>query len=133
MQVRRLAEQMDRDDRFGSRRYRGDGRVGIDVEGIGVDVHEDRLGAEPDNRAGRGEERVRARYDLVAGPDAEGHQRRQQRVSTRRHRDGVFDAKLAGQVLFEGFDFGAADEALTVDDASDGREQRVAERGVLRL
>jgi hypothetical protein len=45
----------------------------------------------------------------------------------------MFDAELACQFDFEGFDLRAVDETLTVDDAGDRPEELVPERGVLGL
>ena len=56
----------------------------IDVVVGEIDVDEHRRGAEAIDDAGGGEERVRGNDDLVARPDAENHQRDEQRVGAGR-------------------------------------------------
>ena len=70
---------------------------------------------------------------VVAGAEAERHQRRQHRVGTGRHTNRVLDAQIGLQIAFEPFHFGAVDEALAITDARDCLEERVAQWRVLRL
>ena len=60
----------------------------VDVVGRRVDVDEDRLGAEPGDRAGGGEERVGRGDHLVARADPLGHQGDQQGVGAGGDADG---------------------------------------------
>jgi hypothetical protein len=79
-----LTEQVNRQNRF---RPGSDDRgqaCGIDVVGRRIDVHEDRARPKPGDRASGRKERERSGDDLVAGPNSEGQQRRQQRISPRR-------------------------------------------------
>ena len=55
---------------------------GRDVEGGGVDIHEDRRAAGVMDGARRGEEGEGGGDDLVAGLEIQGHERQQQRVGT---------------------------------------------------
>ena len=95
-QVGGLAEQVHRHDRLGPRRDRRDRGAGVDVERAGLDVDEHRRRAEraTTQPAVAKNEYVR-RDHLVAGADAERHQRRQQRVGARRHADGVRHVEVA--------------------------------------
>ena len=117
-------------------RARRDGRfdeLRVDVERRVVDVHQHRPRAEARDGAGRREERIGGRDDLVAGLDVEGHQREQQRVGAGRHRDRVADAEHPRHLVLERGDLGAHDEPLAVADARDRRENLVAQRAVLRV
>ena len=73
------------------------------------------------------------RDHLVAGPDAERHQRGQQGVGPRRQADGVRHLEPVGQLVFEGLDFGTEDEALAVGDAGQRVQDLPANRAVLCL
>ncbi len=133
IEVRRLAVQMDGDDRLRPRR---DGRRHprrVDVVRDGVDVDEHGRRAEPRHAAGGREERIRAGDDLVARADAQGHHRDEQGVGARRHADGVFDVQQRGQLALEALDLGAHDEALAVADTRHDVEDLLADRPVLRL
>ena len=63
--VRRVAEHVNRQQSDSALTAGGRGRLGIDVEGDGVDVAEDRLGALVEEAVGGGDEAERARDDLV--------------------------------------------------------------------
>ena len=128
-----LAEQMDRNDRFRSRRDGGDGLRGVDVERRLVDIDEHRPRAETGDGAGGREKRVRRRDDLVARLDVERHERQQQRIGARGDGDRVADAEHPRHLAFERGDLGAHDEALAVADPFDRRENLGAKRPVLRL
>ena len=92
-----------------------DGNVlGIDIEGLRIDVGKDRPGAEPRDRAGRGEERETRQDHLVAGGDVQGHQGQQQGVAARRAADGVFGLAIGGHLLFELRDFRAEHESAAI-------------------
>ena len=65
--------------------------------------------------------------------DIERHQREQQRVGARRHRDGVAHAEHPRHLFLERGDLGAHDEPLAVADALDRRENLRAKRDVLRM
>ena len=72
---------------------RASAACGVEVEGARIDVGEHRARAQPRDGAGGGEERQRRGHHLVAGADAERHERDQQRVGAARHRDGVAHAR----------------------------------------
>src|SRR5207244_3760894 len=65
-----------------------------EVEAARLDVHEDGPGAEPGDGAAGGEKGVRRGDDLVAGADAQGHQRHEQRIGTGGDADGVRHAQV---------------------------------------
>ncbi len=128
-----LSEQMNRNDRFRSRRDGGDGLRGVDVERRLIDVDEHRPRAQTGDGAGGREKRVGRRDDLVARLDVERHERQQQRVGAGRDGDRVADAEHQGQLAFERGDLGAHDEALAVADPFDRGENLGAKRAVLRM
>ena len=126
-------EQVHRQDGFGPRGHRRRDTLGIDVVGRQIDIDEDRPRAEPRDRSRRREKRVGRRHDLVSRLDTERHQRQQQRIGARRHRDRVSDAQQLGQLTLETGDFRPQDEALAVADAGHRREKLLAQRTVLSL
>ena len=71
-------------------------------------------GAEPRDRAGRGEEREAGQNHLIAGGDVQGHQGQQQGVAARRAADGVLGLAVDGKLLFELRDLGAEHESAAV-------------------
>ena len=73
----------------------------IDVVVGEIDVDEHRRRAEAVDHAGGGEERIRGDDDLVARPDAENHQRDQQRVGAGRKSDRVLALAIRGEVALE--------------------------------
>ena len=77
--VDRMAVEMHDEDRLRARRHRGLDGVGRHPVGDRVDVGEDRLGADVEDRVDRGHERQRGHDHLVARPDAGGQQREVQR------------------------------------------------------
>ena len=73
----------------------------IEIERLGHDIGKHRLRAEPPHGARRREERE-ARHDhFVARPDAQRHQRQQQRVAARGAADGMLRAAILGHRRFE--------------------------------
>src|SRR2546428_777302 len=69
------------------------------------------------HRAGAAEEGERRRHDLVAGTEIEGAQREDQRVGSRGAGHRVRGGAVAGDLLLQPRDLGAADEADAVEDA----------------
>ena len=84
VEVERLAEEVDRHDRAGTRADLPGGVSEIDVEVVRVDVDPDRRRAEAGDRACGGEEGEGRDQDLVAFADIERHQREQERVGAGR-------------------------------------------------
>ena len=119
---------MDRDDRPRSRRDRRFDQCGVDVVGIGLDVDEHRLGAGAPDGAGGGEEGVRRRDHFVAGADAAGQQRQEERVGPQRAADTASHAAVLGQLGFERFDLRAHHEHLAFEQAKDRGLDLVADR-----
>ena len=70
MHVRRLAVQVDRYDRFGSRCNAVFDTMDIDVIGLRINVHKNRCCADMYNRLRRSDEAVGSSDDLVAITDA---------------------------------------------------------------
>jgi hypothetical protein len=127
------AIQMDGNDRAGARRDRSGHRRRVDVEGERIDVDETRRRAKTHDRPRCREERERRGDHLVAGTDAERHERDDQRVGSRRHADGVSDADRGRDLVLQRLDLRTTDEALAVTDAGDRRKDVVAQRTVLLL
>ena len=69
--IRHVAGQVDRNDSPGFGRDGGLDQIGVDAKPV-VHVNEDGPGAQIDNGAGRGDERIRRRDDLISGADAHG-------------------------------------------------------------
>ena len=67
--------------------------VGVDQQVLVVDVDEDRHGADPRDRLGRGDERVGRQDHLAAGRDADGPQRELEGVGAVGDADAVRDAR----------------------------------------
>ena len=96
-----LAVQADRDDGAGARR---DGRfqqAGVQVAGVGVDVDEDRCGAQQADGLGRGDEGERGGDDFVTRADAQGHHGHLQCRGAVADADGMAHAHVFGQALFQ--------------------------------
>jgi hypothetical protein len=78
---------------------------GIDVVGPGIDVHEDRGGAEEADHFGRGDEGKGGGEDRIARANAVSHERHKEGVGARGAADGMLCAHVGGKLLFELFDF----------------------------
>ena len=117
--IRRLAEEVDRDDRLGLRGDLGLDLGRIDVEVL-VDVHEDGHGAGLADRLGSGDEAVGDGDDLVPGADAQGLEGDVDGVRPVGAADAVLDAELLREGLLEALDVLAADEGGLADDGLDG-------------
>ena len=77
------------------------GGVGIDVQGLGIDVDEDRLRALVEQAVGRGDEGEGAGDDLVALAPAELAHAEVERRGAARHRDRVLDPEEVGEGALE--------------------------------
>ena len=84
------------------------------------------------NRAGRGEERERRGDDLVPRPDIERAQREQDGVRPVGAADRVTRVRESGDRALEARHRLPQNECLVVDDAHEGRDDVVTNRGVLR-
>ena len=63
---------MDRHDRFGFRRDRSLNRLGVQIEGLDVNVGKDGPGTDKKNAVGRGNKGERCGNHLVTGTDSVG-------------------------------------------------------------
>jgi hypothetical protein len=109
-----------------------DGR-GVDVERRRVDVAEHRPGAGAGDGARGREEGVGRREHLVARPDAEHHQRDQQRIGARRDADAMRGLRIGRHGRLELAGLGPEDELLRLADGGDHRVEVLAKREVLGL
>jgi len=131
--IGRLAIERDRHDRPGARRNRGGYSAHIDVARVGLDIDEDRLGAEQDDHLGRRDEREWARDHFVAGLQPDRHQRDLERVGPAAAGDAVPRPDVMHQSLLELRHLGAEDELPVIEDLLDPRVDRVAQLAVLSL
>ena len=106
----------------------------IDVVVGEVDVDEHRRRAEAIDDAGRGEERIGGDDDLVAGADAEHHQRDEQRVGAGRESDRVTCVwQYAAKSRSKSSTRLPEDEVLRLVDLLGHAKDFVANRGVLQF
>ena len=91
----------------------------IEVKGLGVDVHEDRGGAEEADDLGGGDEGEGGGEDGVAGADPVGHEGQEQGVRARGTADSVLGAHVGGESVFQFLDFGAHDVVSVGQDRLD--------------
>jgi hypothetical protein len=123
---------MHGDHRPGLRRERARATASGSIEqGVVGHVDEDRPGAHPERREGRGHEGERRHDHLVARAHPQGAQRELQRVAAVRHAHAVRGAAVAGEGRLEVRDGGAEDVGGVVEHPAHGRQDVVAQRGVL--
>ncbi len=101
VELGRVAEDVDRDERLRPRRDRRLDRGRVEVEGVRVDVGEDRRRALVDRAVRRRDERVRRRDHLVARPDAGEAHAEVQPGRARRDRRAVRRADRVGEHRLE--------------------------------
>jgi len=107
--VGRLPVQADRHDGLGAR---GDGGLdlgGVDVAGVRLDIHENRLGAEQHNYFCSRDKGERRGDHLITGLDAHGHQADQQGFGAAGHGDAVLGAGVGLKLLLQLAHFRAHD------------------------
>ena len=125
--VRGVAVEVDGQDELRARRDRALEPLGIQGEGVGVDVDEDRRRPHQQDRLAGGDEGVGDGHDLVPGADAVGSERQVERVGAVGHRAGVGGAAEIGVFPLELLDVGPEDERRarehTVDRRVDLRAQ----------
>ncbi len=114
--------EMDGDDGAGAG---GDAPLGIGrvhVKAVGKGIHEDRSGAHVANAGGGRGIGEGGNEHFVAGADAEGHERKGERVGAGGEADGVVHAQIGGHLGFEGLDVGAEDEGAAGKHFPQGHE-----------
>src|SRR2546425_2314388 len=119
-------------DRAGARRHRALHGGGIDVECVGLNVHEHRRGAGIVNRAGRREEAERRRDDFVAWLQIQRLEGQQQRIGAARAADAVPGVGQPGDCRLEVRHGRPHDELLRLDDLHHRGEHVILDRVVLR-
>ncbi len=136
--IRGKAEEVDGDDGAGAKSaadgagQRVEGRVAlfdgldgllqlrrVDVEGGGIDVHEDRRRAEEADHLGGCDEGEGGREDGVARTDLEGHERHQEGVGARGAADGMLHADVGGERRFQFPDLRAVDVLAVGENPGD--------------
>ena len=101
-EVRKPAVQIDEQDRLRPGCEHGADRLERGAPTVGLDVGEDRRGADVVDR-GRSRDPGRlGHHDLVAGPDAERHQREVQPAGARREGDRMPASDRSGELRLEG-------------------------------
>ncbi len=91
----------------------------IDVEGVSLDIHEDRRGAGQGHHFGRGAEGERRADDGVAGTNALGAQRQRQCVGAAGAGDGMLGAAECGELALEGAHLRTEHELAMIEHARD--------------
>ena len=137
--VGRQAEQIDRDDgaRLEAEAFcrldRAGAACGVDVEGVGIDVGEDRRGAAERDDFGGGAEGEGRTDHGVARADLPGHQSQAQRIGAARAGDRVARAAERRELGLERAHFRTLDElAMRQDAARPRRRPRGRAGGVAR-
>ena len=128
---RDLAEEVNGNDRPGPARHRRRRKIRANIERLRVDVHEHRRGTDIVDRTRGGEERERRRHDLVAAPDVQRPQPKEERVGAVRAANGVPRVRQRGHLPLQLLHRRAKDECLVVDDRQQGLQHFVPYRGVL--
>src|ERR1039458_2101069 len=103
----------------------------IQIQGAGINVHEDRRCARPHNCAGRGKEAECGGDHRVPGLYTGGDERQPERLRSRRTADGAGCSRQGGNLSLERFNLRTEDEALRIAYASDGGQHLGAEAIVL--
>ena len=105
----------------------------IDVAGVALDVDKDRFRAEQDDDFGRRDKRERRCDDFVARPDADRHERDQQRFRAARARDAVRRTGVILETFFQLGHFGPEYELAVLEHRAHARIDALTQRGVLGL
>ena len=103
----------------------------IEIQGAGIDVHEDRRCARPHNCAGRGEEAECCSDDRVSGLDAGSDERQPEGFRSGRATDGRGRSRERGDLTLERLNLRTENEALRIAHARDGSQHVFADAIVL--
>ncbi len=131
--IGRQAEQIDRDHRLRLEPEPAGGRdgltdaLGVDVEGVGLNVDEDRRRADQHRHFRRRAEGERGADHRVARADALGAQRQHQRIGAAGATDGMARAAECGELGLERAHFGTEHELTMREHARDRRIDRGAQ------
>ena len=132
IEIERLAKEVHRHDRAGTRADLPGGVREVDVEGVRVDVDPDRGRAEAGHGTCRSKEGEGRQEDLVPFADIERHEREQERVGTGGDPEGMLHAEERGAVLLKGLEARAHDEHVRAEDIAEGALKLGLEGAVLR-
>src|SRR3990172_2622677 len=110
---------MDRNDRFSIFRYVFLYILRIDVQGRGVDIHENNLCPRHCDRLGCCDKRICCRYYLVTPTDAESFQGKENRIGTVADTDAMLRAAECCESLLEGPHIRPPDEGGTRENVCD--------------
>ncbi len=110
--IRGEAVQVDHDDGTGARSRAAFQLRGVYVVGIGVNIGENRVGAERADGAAGGDKGEGRQNDLVASRDTASTQCEHQSVGARTDADSVRHAAEARDFLLESFPFASQDKLL---------------------
>ena len=130
---RDAAEEVHRHQRLRARGHACGDILGIEVQGLRVDVGEDGGCAGSRDRLGRRVEREGGADHLVATSDPERLEREDERVRSVRHADRVRNTQESCGLVLEGLDLGAEDESPRVENRREPLLELFDERRVLRL
>ena len=131
--VGHLAVQTHRHDGARTRCDLGADQVGVDVAGVGLDVHKHWLGTQQHDGLCRGGKGKRRGDDFVTGLDAQSHHGDEQGFGATGHTDAVRTAREGGQHRFHLGHLGPHDVLAMVQHRLHARVDAGFERGVLRF
>ena len=120
-------------DRLRARRDARSDVLGIEVQGLRVDVGEHGRRADAGDRLGGRVERERGADHLVSATDLQRLEGEDERVRAVRHADGMRNTEEGGGLVLEGLHLRAEDEPPRLEDGGEPLLELVDERRVLRL
>jgi APA family basic amino acid/polyamine antiporter len=129
IEVRAAPKQIDRQDRARSRSPARERVVWVEVQ-VAADLGEDGCRTQPRDCLRRRSEAKRRGNHLVTRPDTVSPERREDRVTPGRHANRLGYLEHARDLALEGGHLFAENEMCRVEDARDGRVERLADRGV---
>jgi hypothetical protein len=96
----------------------------VDVVGLGIDIHENRGGAEEADDLSRGNERKRRGEDRIARADSIGHEGHEEGVRSRGAANSVLCSDIGPQFRFQFLDFRAHDVMAMMQNAENSIVER---------
>ncbi len=97
----KLSEEMNGHDGLGAVAEAGEGFVGIEVEGVGFDIDENRSRAEADDDVGAGDKAEGGNDDFVSRAHAEAGEGQEEGIGAGGDADGVFGAEVFSGLFLE--------------------------------
>ena len=120
--------EVNRDHRFRARSYGSESDLRRQIEGLRVDIHDDRMRAEVDGHVCRGSEGPGRNDHLVAWPDAERLERQVEPGGRGVDRHRMMRAHEPGKARLELADFRPGGQPAGVQNREDSRSLGVGDR-----